>query len=255
MINWQLGAAHFGALWYETGLDRYPFPFDIASGFEWQVDAERYEREVRAAFAGPEHERLHAAVRVLAHPDVHVAVTGRTVDGVRIRVIAAQADRFAAIAVQRPGTDDAHGGDVVLGFGSVDRLAGAIIGVLPQNAGGHKEFQRSSAESSSGSLGFLTSASATRPAPRLEQELAAGHAGHGAVRVWAGPRYGRQLEVGRLRWIDIAGDGRYLIGPGDRDRARPGGPDRLTTALGKLVQIGLDDTRDNTHENWQGQLR
>jgi hypothetical protein len=246
MINWQLGAAQFGALWYGTGLDRYPFPFDIVSGFEWRDDAEQYERAVRVAFAGPEHERLRAAVRVLATPDVHFAVTGRTVGEAPIRVIAAQAQHFAAIAVQAPGPDDDHGGDITLGFGSAGHLAGRIVAVLPPNAAGHNEFRRPTmTHEDDEPRGFLSSAVATRPAPRLERALAAGHAGHGAIRVSAGPRYGRQAEIGSLRWIDIAGDGRYAIGPHERDRTVPADPARLTAILDQLLEHGLDTIRDH----------
>lgn len=245
MINWQMQATQFGALWDGTGLDRYPFPFDIVSTFVTPDDAQRYEHDVRAAFAGPEHERLRAAVGVLAHPEVHVAVTGRTVDDAALRVIGAQSGRFAAIAVQQPGADEEHGGDVILGFGAAGQLGAQIVGVLPPNVGGHNEFHRSPARSDDGPRGFLTTATATRSAPLLEQVLADRHAGNGAIRVKSGPRYGRQLEVGRLRWIDIAGDGRYVIGPRDPNRAVPTAPDRLTAALDRLVQVGLETARDD----------
>ncbi|WP_068268981.1 ESX secretion-associated protein EspG [Aldersonia kunmingensis] len=244
MINWQLGAAQFGALWYGTGLDRYPFPFDIVSGFEWQDDADQFERAVREAFAGPEHERLRAAVRVLTKPDVHFAVTGRTVDETPIRVIAAQAQHLAAIAVQQPGPDENHGGDITLGFGSAGYLPGQIVAVLPPNSAGHNEFRRSTMTHDDEPRGFLSSAIATRTAPRLEQALTDRHAGNGAIRVWAGPRYGRQAEIGSLRWIDIAGDGRYVIGPRDRDRAIPADPAGLTRILEGMLELGLEEVRE-----------
>jgi EspG family len=244
MINWQFGAAQFGALWNGTGLDRYPFPFDIVSGFTWRDDAERFEQQVREAFAGPEHERLRAAVTVLANPEVHVAVSGRTVANERIRVIAAQAQRYAAIAVQHPGPDDDTGGDIVLGFGSVGRLAGQIVGVLPANAGGNSEFTRRTDPSDDAPRGFTTALAVSRRAAPLEQVLATGHAGDGTIRVWAGPRYGRQAQAGEVRWIDIAGDGRYVIGPQDGSRAVPAGPQRLSQILDALLNRAFEDFKE-----------
>ncbi|MCX5042276.1 ESX secretion-associated protein EspG [Aldersonia sp. NBC_00410] len=244
MINWKMGAAQFGALWYGTGLDRYPFPFDIVSGFTWRDDAERFEQQVRDAFAGSEHERMRAAVSVLANPEVHVAVSGRTAANARIRVIGAQAQRYAAIAVQQPGPDDEQGGDVTLGFGPAGRLAGQIVGVLPPNAGGTSEFKGPTEPAEDSPRGFTTTVAVSRRAARLEQVLATRHAGDGTIRVWSGPRYGRQSETGQVRWIDIAGDGRYVIGPRDRTRAAPADPQRLSQIVDGLLERASEELKE-----------
>jgi hypothetical protein len=246
VINWQIHGAQFGALWHDTGLDRYPFPFHIVSGFSWQSDLDKFEADVVAAFAGEEHERLRAAVRVLANPEVHVAVTGRTVADEPIRLIAAQVQQTVAIASQLPGPGPLHGGDVVLALGRAGQLAAQIVGSLPANAAGKQHFHATRAERDAEqaySGGFLTQrASATQP--RLEAVLTTHHAGNGGIRVWSGPRYGRENLIGSFRWIDVAADGRYVIGPYDRTQARPASPEAMTRVLDGLLTTAREEGRD-----------
>ena len=247
MINWRMNGAQFGGLWLDHRVEGYPFPFQIVTGYRSVEELTEFHRSVREAFAGPAHDSLRAAVRVLAEPEVHVAVSGRTIDAEPLRLIAAQVQSFVALAVQLPGPGPMHGGDVVVAYGTAGRLGGQIVGALPANAAGRRQFAPRAAETEPEHdySASVLSAVATAPArPRLESAIEKSHAGDGVIRVWSGLRHERGREVGTVKWIDLAGDGRYAIGPRDRNTARPAGPDTLAATVDAMIREGLAAARD-----------
>ncbi|MFZ2173820.1 MAG: ESX secretion-associated protein EspG [Rhodococcus sp. (in: high G+C Gram-positive bacteria)] len=248
--NWQLRGEQFGALWAATGQDRQPFPFRLISPAR-TYNAFRYEQNrIREAFAGEDREDVRAAVRVLAEPEVFVEISGEDVDGMPIRIIGARLQQWSAVAVQQPGSTRAVGGEVVLGAGVTDDVASLLIGLIPQNAAGRRTFQRrDETERNLFSRGVLKSAGAALAAPRLEDAVRAGSAGRGSIGVFRGPRHVRG-EMGMIRWIDIAGDGRYMIGPRDPDAAVGAGPQMLVSTLASLIGSGIRMQREMAEQRW-----
>lgn len=248
--NWQLRGEQFGALWDASGQDRPPFPLSPTSP-ERTRDAFEYEqRRIQEAFAGEDRDNVRLAVRILAEPEVFVEIAGETVEKTPIRIIGAQLQRWCAIAVQKPGPTPAAGGDVVLGAGITADLAALLVGQVPQNAAGKRTFARNDVNEDdhfSGSI--LTSPSASGSAPRLEDAMRAGYAGRGTVRVCQGPRHTR-AELGVIRWLDVAGDGRYMIGPRDPDAAVSADPQLVVQTLASLITRGLHAQRELAEQRW-----
>ncbi|MFC0447883.1 hypothetical protein [Rhodococcus jostii] len=127
---------------------------------------------------------------------------------------------------------------MVVGAGPAGRLGAQLIGLVPQNAAGRYRFRRRDEEDAPFSRGILQEVNRAAPAPRLETAVQRGYAGRGKVRVFRGPRYGTGRDVGVLQWFDIAGDGRYVIGPHDPAAAHPAGPEHLVAALDTLIGVG-----------------
>ncbi|AOW92561.1 secretion protein [Rhodococcus sp. WMMA185] len=250
MRNWQLRGEQFGALWAATGHDRPPFPFSLISPARTYNAFEHEQNQIREAFAADDRQNVRAAVNVLAEPEVFVEVVGQTVDEAPIRIIGAQLQRWCAIAVQQPGATPAVGGDVVLGAGITDDLASLLIGLIPQNAAGRRTFaRRDEPEPDYFSQGVLRSAGAASAAPKLENAMRKAYAGSGTIRVLQGPRHVRG-ELSTMRWIDIAGDGRYLVGPRDPNAAAAAGPELLVRTLTSLIGEGLRMQREMAEHRW-----
>ncbi|TQC38897.1 ESX secretion-associated protein EspG [Rhodococcus sp. WS4] len=238
MRNWQLRPELFDALWAATGQDRIPYPFRIVSAHPGLNAYVAEQNRIRDAFAGAEHGGLKSALGVLADPELYVEISGSTVDQTPIRIIGAQGREWTVIASQLPGRAPQIGGDVVVGTGPAGRLGAQLIGLIPQNAAGRHRFQRRDEEDAHFSRGILQEVNRAAPAPRLETAVQRGYAGRGKVRVFRGPRYGTGRDVGILQWIDIAGDGRYVIGPHDHATAHPASPEHLVAALDTLIRVG-----------------
>lgn len=248
--NWRLRGEQFGALWHDTGQDRQPYPFALISSARTYNAFEQQQREIREAFAGDDRQDVRMAVRILAEPEVFVEISGETYEKKPIRIIGAQLQRWCAIAVQEPGPKPAGGGDVVLGSGIRQDLGALLIGQVPQNAAGKRTFARNDEpEEDFYSQDILRSAGASPASPRLEDVLRAGYAGRGTIRVFRGPRYVRG-ELGSARWVDIAGDGRYVVGPRDKNAAVPADPGFLASAVDSLITRGLREQRELAEQRW-----
>lgn len=250
IANWQLRGDQFGALWDASGQDRPPFPLSPMSSARTWGAFEYEQRRIQEAFAGQDRDSVRLAVRVLAEPEVFVEISGETVEKTPIRIIGAQLQRWCAIAVQEPGSTPAAGGDVVLGAGITTDLAALLVGQIPQNAAGKRTFARNDVtEDDYFSQNILRSAGAAGAAPKLEDAMRAGYAGRGTIRVCQGPRHTRG-EVGVIRWLDIAGDGRYMIGPRDPDAAVPADSQLVVQTLASLITRGLHAQRELAEQRW-----
>ncbi len=238
MRNWRLRPELFDALWAGAGQDRIPYPFRIVSAHPGLNAYVAEQNRIREAFAGAEHDDVRSALGVLAEPDVYVEISGSAADEIPIRIIGAQQRQWVVIASQLPGRAPQIGGDVVIGAGAAGRLGAQLIGLIPQNAAGRRRFQRRDEQDTHFSQGILQQVNRAAPAPRLESAVQKGYAGRGKIRVFRGPRYGTGRDVGVMHWIDIAGDGRYAIGPHDPSAAHPAGPEQLVSSLDTLIRVG-----------------
>lgn len=248
--NWRLRGEQFGALWHDTGQDRQPYPLALISSARTYNAFEFQQREIREAFAADDRQDVRLAVRILAEPEVFVEISGQTYEKKPIRVIGAQLQRWCAIAVQEPGTTPAGGGDVILGSGIRQDLAALMIGQIPQNAAGKRTFARNDEpEEDYFSQSILRSAGAAPAPSKLEDAMRARFAGRGTIRAFQGPRHVRG-ELGTARWIDIAGDGRYVIGPRDMNAAVPADPQFLASAVASLINRGLREQRELAEQRW-----
>ncbi|MFC9838135.1 ESX secretion-associated protein EspG [Rhodococcus sp. NPDC127530] len=238
MRNWRLRPELFAVLWAGTGQDRTPYPFRIVSAHPGLNAYVAEQNRIREAFAGAEHDDVRSALGVLAEPEAYVEISGSSADETPIRIIGAQHRQWVVIASQLPGRVPQIGGDVVIGAGAAGRLGAQLIGLIPQNAAGRRRFQRRDEQDTHFSRGILQEVNRAAPAPRLESAVQKGYAGRGKIRVFRGPRYGTGRDVGVMQWIDIAGDGRYAIGPHDPAAAHPAGPEQLVSSLDTLIGVG-----------------
>ncbi|MCQ4117604.1 ESX secretion-associated protein EspG [Rhodococcus tibetensis] len=238
MRNWRLRPELFDALWTGTGQDRMPYPFRVVSTHAGLNAYAAEQTSIREVFSGAEHDNLRSALDVLAEPELYAEISGSTTGDMPMRIIGAQREQWSVIATQLPGRSPQIGGDVVLGAGPSGQLGAQLIALIPPNAAGRTHFRRRDAEESEYAGGILRDVNAAAPAPRLETAVQRGYAGRGKIRVFRGPRYGSGRDVGAINWIDIAGDGRYAIGPHDPRAANPAGPRELVAALDTLISVG-----------------
>ncbi|QTJ66261.1 ESX secretion-associated protein EspG [Rhodococcus sp. ZPP] len=245
MRNWQVRPELFDALWSGTGQDRMPYPFRIVSSHAGLNAYVAEQNRIREAFGGAEHDDVRAALEMLAEPDVYVEVSGSTAHEAPIRIIGAQHRQWSVIATQLPGRAPQVGGDVVIGTGAAGQLGAQLIGLIPPNAAGRRRFQRRDDDGTHFSQGILQDVNWVALA-RLETAVQKGYAGRGKIRVFRGPRYGAGRDIGVLHWIDIAGDGRYAIGPHDPGAANPAGPRELVSALDTLIRVGATQRAGST---------
>ncbi|MEV0295405.1 ESX secretion-associated protein EspG [Nocardia sp. NPDC050710] len=142
--RWRFTALEFRVLWESTGRDVLPYPLRHRSTCEYQEDFDRLRRAAAQVVVPQLDEDLVRAVEVLLMPEARVEVAGFLGPRQERKIRAHGGAHFqhAAVAVQEPGPDHDHGGDVELLFLNAEDLAPVVVGVLPEcRAGQGKPMQ------------------------------------------------------------------------------------------------------------------
>lgn len=188
------------------------------------AEYEREHRRIRAHFTGLEHDRLDAALLVLAEPELRIEISGRLGEGEkRIRLLGAVSRGRAVAAVQHPG------GEVVIRGCEPYDLGRQLVAQLPDVDAGSVRgavFRRSDGEGTGAVAAVLDRPSASQ----------------GVVTVIRGSRRNPRA-TGGIAWRDIDGDGRYLVwenaAPGTGQEStvtvRPGTSWDLLDAVARLT--------------------
>ncbi|NLG56603.1 MAG: hypothetical protein GX542_13320 [Rhodococcus sp.] len=239
----ELVPEHFLALWRRASGDYPPHPLQVTPQLDDRDDLARTINELERVFDEQKYEYFRLAARVLAEPEVYIEVFGEVLDQ-QVRVCAAQLGQYAAIAAEVVSGD---GPRILLGVGGLSQFPERVIGSLPANAGGSRVFAPVSDDPSSGDevpRNVLRDPWAAPEPASLQKAYERGRIGEGNITVYRGPRVGRKHLLGRLSWVDLNRDGRYLVTTRSRGEVRPGGPEVLARELGTLVAEGVQDFRD-----------
>ncbi|NLG56311.1 MAG: hypothetical protein GX542_11820 [Rhodococcus sp.] len=247
MLAWKLYPEQFLAFWELTDHDAPPYPIKaIGRHDDSQLliqERAQLRRELQA-----DNNDITIAMRVLANPEVYVEITG-TVQDTNVRIAAGVLTDRIAIA-----SEIVHDGHnvVALGLAGTRGLSQRLVGAIPANAGGTRTFAPVSAAPSIDVGGepdsYMTSVwGDDRPAAGFADACAASGVGGGSVEVFRGPRLGREHKVGRVGWVDLGGDGRYISGPYNVGTINSGGPEAFTTAVQTLIAEALEEHRSEAY--------
>ncbi|MBB5915241.1 hypothetical protein BJY24_004108 [Nocardia transvalensis] len=250
--RWRFRAVEFRVLWDSTGRDVLPYPLvhRFVTESTWE-EVVRTRSDTARVVLSQLNEDLESAVTTLLAPEARVEVAGfhgRNHER-RIRVHGAVRDRFGAVAVQEPGSDDTVGGDVHLLLVPADRVAAAVVAALPKCAAGQ------------GKPLSIPVEDLNRPDPHIRDPWVIGPKEqysrffdrpttatvHIAVYPWGSPD-NRHIQGRKdFQVIDFADDGRYATF-GDRTvTAKPTDSTRMTAQLRQLLTRTLTEVREGLH--------
>ncbi|WP_278263287.1 ESX secretion-associated protein EspG [Nocardia sp. AG03] len=207
-MNWHVTPDQFALAWARTDGDRVPYPLAVRASARDTAERAAQQPALDAWCARVLDADFSAALRVLADPEIRVEVCGRTTSPVRMYG-AVSAD-IAVLAVQEPGSADDRGGALHVQVGSTKRLAAQIFSRLPaQRPGALPRIGAPVAKVREDSRDMVTvPVSGPSDAARIRKLLQRPRTGIGQILVAAG----RDKDPsGVLSWIDVTGDGRYLV--------------------------------------------
>ncbi|MEU7628398.1 ESX secretion-associated protein EspG [Nocardia sp. NPDC049220] len=248
-MNWTLTPDQFALAWSRTDGDRIPYPLAVRLSAR-----DSAERAAQLPALDHWCDRvldadLEAALRILAHPDLRVEVYGqrdpvpvthgpdphrdgeprtplqegeRTPDrelgpAVRpVRILGGAAGNVAVVAAQRPGETSDRGDAVRLFVGTPKSLSARLVSMLPENTPGalpRLTAPRTQVGEDSRDLVTVPVAGPSTAA-RIRTLLKRPRAGIGQIVVSARHEVGEPRPFGVLCWIDVAGDGRYVVRTG-----------------------------------------
>jgi hypothetical protein len=140
-VTWNLTDAELVVAWERLFDERLPSPLCALLREHYADDYRRMADRTWDGLWERHDGSLQDALGRVARADVRVLV--RSVDpadaensAARVRVLGARQDSVAVLIRQLPGETMWHSGGFVITMGSSDRLAGAVVGALPQCAPG-----------------------------------------------------------------------------------------------------------------------
>ncbi|WP_227996636.1 ESX secretion-associated protein EspG [Nocardia australiensis] len=214
--HWLLSAEQFAAAWFETGMDRLPFPFRFTSRFPGSNEYQAYQRQFRTELAHEDHLPLRSALQAIAQPDWRIELFGidNTRGAVEMRAIGcAVRGGPGVIAVQVPAPD---GGKVRLRRCRVDQLATDMVRLLPNPTAGPAAEKRYLLDDLNDDrpdpFGTAPSRAVREHYRRFWRQRCDTR---GTATVLLGPRNAAPSRTGVLRWIDTP-QGRYSETPANR---------------------------------------
>ncbi|MBF6331566.1 ESX secretion-associated protein EspG [Nocardia transvalensis] len=232
-MSWSFTPDEFAHVWRETDLDRHPFPIRILESPRTEDEAAALRRDLQGRMPSGADPDLSACLRILAKPHTRVvAIGGGHSPGSEIRVLGAAVYDHAVLAVQEPGRSPDFGGRVSISIGHSTKLGARIAALLPDAPPGHEPARSAPAQA----VRDEETVMATSPlAPRIRRLLLKPHTAEGHIRIEARlDRDDRPAPV-YYTWIDVAGDGRYLIRAGEQVHVVPASAQQIGVHLQKRI--------------------
>ncbi|MGY1894846.1 ESX secretion-associated protein EspG [Nocardia gipuzkoensis] len=249
--SWRFTALEFRTLWESTGRDVLPYPLQHQYTTEFRSESLRLRQAAAQELRPRIDDDLLRAVEVLLAPEARVEVAGFA--GARrdrrLRAHAGVHYQHGAIAVQEPGPEPEHGGDVVLTLLPAGEVARAVVDVFPACAPGRGKQLRASAEELERPRPPVRDA--WRPTPREEFERFFTRAmtliGH--VGVYAMGSVDNRHINGRkdFQLNDVENDGRYVTFGTDVVTIKPTTADRIAATLQQMMARTVTEVRDGVH--------
>ncbi|SNT16969.1 ESX secretion-associated protein EspG [Rhodococcoides kyotonense] len=239
--QWRFRGLEFRSLMHIVGRDRLPFPLQFRPD---AVSADQYARQRREADVlarSAVDDDLRISLRAIAEPSYRIEVVGhrRRRDGqvVKVRAHAAVRHDVGVVLVQEPGVDDATGGDIAVTLVDGHRAIDRVVRALPSRAAGTTpRIDVAQSQTSGGTM--IRAAAGTSSRERADRLLSGPQSSAGEILICPGASVdGRpDASTSGFHWIDIDGDGRYVVRHGSTVSILPAGPSDLDTEIRREVR-------------------
>ncbi|WP_067475497.1 ESX secretion-associated protein EspG [Nocardia amamiensis] len=234
-MDWTFTPDEFAHIWREADLDRHPYPLRILETPRTEDEAEKLRSILAERLPHGRDPDLSACLRILAEPHTRiVAIGGAHRPGSELRLLAAAIYDRAVLAVQEPGSNPDFGGSVRVSIGHSAKLGQRIAALLPKTPPGKEPPRVASGDAVRDQETVPARRSA---APRIRKLLLEPHTAEGHIRIE--PRLDRPAPPPPIHytWIDVQGDGRYLIKAGDEVRITPASSEQIAAQLQKRIPV------------------
>jgi hypothetical protein len=212
-MRWTLTPDEFDHAWRDAGLGRFPYPLRVRTTARTVAERAAQVRALSHWYEGYRDDELAAALAVLAKPAVRVEVFGvEDRSAVQTRLLGCARGRTAVVVAQRPGPSADTGGDLAMCLAGVDTFAQRIADMFPAaEAGATAPMTAPRAEVQGGRPALIVPVRSGTVATRARNLLALPRTGTGEVTVAAGLDRPQASTTRSFGWIDVVGDGRYLV--------------------------------------------
>jgi len=231
-VHWIFTPDEFAHVWRETDRDRPPYPLRILESPRTEHAAETLRASLAHRFPPGADPDLTACLRILAEPHTRFLAVGHGAEPrSELRLLACVVYDRAVLAVQGRPARVGQAGPVRISIGHAAKLGAGIAAVLPKTPAGREPARAASTTA-------VYDTEAVRPAPevaRIRRLLLAKHTSTGHIRIE--PRLDRQQPPAPVHytWVDVEGDGRYLVKADETVRVVPASIEQMAGQLQKWV--------------------
>ncbi|KAF0845866.1 ESX secretion-associated protein EspG [Nocardia caishijiensis] len=232
-MGWTFTADEFAHVWRETGHDRVPFPLRLLETPRTEDEARRLRSTLDQRFVQGSDPDLTACLRIVAEPHARIVlVGGGHTPGSEIRLLACAVYDHAVLVVQEPGTRPDYGGQVRVSIGHSAGIGARVTACLPDTPPGREPAREAAAEAVRDEETVI----AAHPSvPRIQRLLRRQHTAEGHIRIETGLDRETPSPPVHYSWIDVAGDGRYLLRVGETVHVVPASTGQLAAQLQRRV--------------------
>ncbi|MFC4377013.1 ESX secretion-associated protein EspG [Nocardia halotolerans] len=231
-MGWTFTADEFAHVWRGSGQDRMPFPLRVLESPRTEDEAARLRATLDERLPGGDPD-LAACLRIIAEPHARIVlVGGGHTPGSEIRLLACAVFDHAVLVVQEPGNRPDYGGHVRVSIGHSAGIGARVAACLPDAPPGREPAREAATEAVRDEETVI----ATHPAvPRIQRLLRRQHTAEGHIRIETGLDRPTAAPPVHYSWIDVAGDGRYLLRAGETVHVVPASTGQLATQLQRRV--------------------
>lgn len=241
-MGWTFSADEFAHVWRESGQDRMPFPIRVLESPRTEYEAARLRAGLDHRLPGGGDPDLAACLRIIAAPHARIVLVGGAhTPGSEIRLLACSVFDHAVLVLQEPGTRPDYGGSVRVSIGHTAGIGARVAACLPDTPPGREPAR----EAETAAVRDEETVIATHPAvPRIQRLLRKPHTAEGHIRIETGLDRDTPAPPVHYSWIDVAGDGRYLLRAGETVHVVPAAAAQLAAQLQRrLAPVHSSNTR------------
>ncbi|RJO69856.1 ESX secretion-associated protein EspG [Nocardia panacis] len=232
-MSWTFTPDEFAHVWRETDTDRHPYPIRVLETPRTDTEAEKLRAHLSQRLPLGADPDLSACLRILSAPHTRIiAVGGGHRPGSELRLLACAIFDHAVLAVQEPGRSPDYGGQVRISIGHAGKLGARIAAALPNTPAGREPARAARAGDVRDEE---TMAPAQRGAQLIRRLLLKPHTAEGHIRVESRLDQSAPPPPVHYTWIDVKGDGRYLIRAGAEVHIVPAAAEQIAQQLQKRI--------------------
>ncbi|KAA0024991.1 ESX secretion-associated protein EspG [Antrihabitans cavernicola] len=232
-MRWTFTPDEFMHVWAETDLDRYPHPLRLMSAYRLLSDFEVAKQEIAGRLRHGHDSDLSVALRIMAIAETRITITGE--EGIPpqdIRMLGGSIGSMGVVVRQCPGPT----GAVTIVLGPADEVPSRMVDALTSRPKGRLAPMTETFDRVRDSQApVMASAAANKSAGmQIRRLLKSPRDCTGRVVVTRHANAGTPSPIEYISWMDIAGDGRYLIRQSSEIEVVPCSDDYLVTELARL---------------------
>ncbi|MCU1648378.1 MAG: secretion-associated protein EspG [Nocardia sp.] len=233
-MDWIVAPEELADRWTTVDSHSYPYPLSVQT-------RRPADRTSARRFAHPEFD---VALGVLVEPELRITVEGEHPDSPHtVRMLGCVGNGAGALAVQTCNAASDHAGAVHIWFGDSTQLAGRIAYALPLVHGGREQPCTVPAAELRRGCAPVEAALGAGDIDLARRLLCATRIAEGHLCIESGPAAAESAPCMLMAWIDVAGDGRYLMHSDQDVRIIPGSPAAVSRELDRAITARAGDVR------------